>query len=60
MVKKAGEQAQSTEKPNMQKRANLDDSDDEATNKMQMIMNCVYLGMFFVIGGIFVWQFYLA
>jgi len=31
------------------------DSDDEATGKMQAVMNCVYTGMFLVIGGIFVW-----
>lgn len=43
------------------RRQKLDaDSDDEATNKMQAVMNCVYLGMFIVIGGIFIWQFYLA
>ena len=31
------------------------DSDDEATEKMQAVMNCVYMGMFLMIGGIFVW-----
>ena len=36
------------------------DSDDEATNKMQLIMNCFYLGVFVLVGVIFFWQFYLA
>ena len=27
---------------------------------MQTVMNCVYLGLFFFIGAIFIWQFYMA
>ena len=31
------------------------DSDDEATGKTQALMNCIYTGMFLMIGAIFVW-----
>ena len=38
----------------------VEDSDDEAAMRMQTTMNYVYFGMFAMVAGIFVWQFYLA
>ena len=31
------------------------ESDDESTGKAQALMNCIYTGMFLMIGAIFFW-----